>query len=755
MFIKAVPFSPISIPGCCLWLDANDSSTLTNTGGEVTNWLDKSAFNRNAITNTNTMSKPTISLEGKAVRFGVNQSLKINNFQTSTAWTLIAIINGEEIGSRNIVTSPNITFLSLGNRRNLKILPLVLDSAENEDTSDINEDLNLNLHITRATDTNGSGNYSLFFNNDIITKSNTVSKTIQEESIVLGIGGNVDGTATSGIYNILEIIMYNWAITKEVKQSLDRYFSMKWNLEIYNDKIFPPHPGNFFKLPYSSAYRPDFIPNCKLWLDATDNSTIDVGNLPFTNLTPIKLWKDKIAGKIFLLKGDNPTQVRISNINHRQSLEFNNFADEFNYNYLSGTMTSFNTGCAFLVFKVIQPPEYVQLSLGFKPIFAWNYEGEKKLPALGFKDFNEKTFGPMTNDLSGGGKDIELSIDSNIIYFYSWNEETVIGVQKTITQISINGGELQAGEQNLLLNESSDEFWIGAGGYRAEKKTPFSLGEILMYDRVLTNTERKQNESYLANKWGLRSSLPLNHPHFTLPAGAPSFLTTTQDNFDKITNPNASVTLIPPPPTTNRPPPPYNEATSSSFTFPPIPRFNPLSLLSLPSIISGVKARYYDLGFLNDEPDFISYGNEPNITWGPFIGSESLTDLAERTITDVGEYTRVLFEYTALFYAETNGELYISATFDRAGVKSIIKGVGNNSDIDFGDTISNIYVLDKGLYQMKLITYNILSNYNEDGSEREEGTTFTHTFEWKFATPSDITSPEFSSSFESPNFIHQ
>jgi hypothetical protein len=49
-----VAFTPVQVSGCQLWLDAADSSTMTLSGSNVTQWNDKSGNGRNAIGNIGT-----------------------------------------------------------------------------------------------------------------------------------------------------------------------------------------------------------------------------------------------------------------------------------------------------------------------------------------------------------------------------------------------------------------------------------------------------------------------------------------------------------------------------------------------------------------------------------------------------------------------------------------------------------------------------------------------------------------------------
>ena len=48
----------------------------------------------------------------------------------------------------------------------------------------------------------------------------------------------------------------------------------------------------------------------------------------------------------------------------------------------------------------------------------------------------------------------------------------------------------------------------GDGGYMSA-----DVGEILIYNTVLTTAQRQQVEGYLATKWGLQGSLPSTHPY--------------------------------------------------------------------------------------------------------------------------------------------------------------------------------------------------------------------------------------------------
>lgn len=55
------PWVPSDLPGLALWLDANDASTITLSGANVTEWRDKSGNGRNAVQGDNS-KRPTSTL---------------------------------------------------------------------------------------------------------------------------------------------------------------------------------------------------------------------------------------------------------------------------------------------------------------------------------------------------------------------------------------------------------------------------------------------------------------------------------------------------------------------------------------------------------------------------------------------------------------------------------------------------------------------------------------------------------------------
>ena len=54
---------------------------------------------------------------------------------------------------------------------------------------------------------------------------------------------------------------------------------------------------------------------------------------------------------------------------------------------------------------------------------------------------------------------------------------------------------------------------IGKDALVSDKNFGGDIAEILVFTRNLTFQEQKQVEGYLAHKWGLTASLPVDHPY--------------------------------------------------------------------------------------------------------------------------------------------------------------------------------------------------------------------------------------------------
>ena len=64
-FKRVAPFTPTDITGCQLWLDANDTTTVSLSGNTVTQINDKSGNSNNTTSSTGTVTYAATGLNGR------------------------------------------------------------------------------------------------------------------------------------------------------------------------------------------------------------------------------------------------------------------------------------------------------------------------------------------------------------------------------------------------------------------------------------------------------------------------------------------------------------------------------------------------------------------------------------------------------------------------------------------------------------------------------------------------------------------
>ena len=222
------PFDPRSISGCALWLDGADSTTLTLSGSNVTQWKDKSTnlYIASATTSTFTSSN-TVSVGGSA--------MTISNYVWRTKFTsfivskgglfviidarpsvngLIYIFSGN--WSLQVVYSPGGGAIELG------------DSVLAQGTSVVDT---ANLSILTSGYTNSTTISPYAVNGTVRTSTRTAGTTATDSTITqtLRISGG----------EIAEIILYNSALTTAQQQQVEAYLAWKWGLQT---KLPSSHP---------------------------------------------------------------------------------------------------------------------------------------------------------------------------------------------------------------------------------------------------------------------------------------------------------------------------------------------------------------------------------------------------------------------------------------------------------------------------------------------------------------------------------
>jgi hypothetical protein len=285
-----------------------------------------------------------------------------------------------------------------------------------------------------------------------------------------------------------------------------------------------------------SGFDPRTLSGCVLWLDAADPYTLfsDAGGTALATTT-VNCWKDKSASTLSFTGGTSgPTLITSLTVNSRPYLSFNGTS-----NYLLNTSMS-----------VSQP--YTIYVVGYATASA------------------ASTYYRILHGLSAGSVNFNLVIGAlagNVAMFIgnasSWNDVNAIVPATTsfnvwvIYSATVTGGTLNSFLSGTACTSKTGNtastisgFNIGGGqsstGYSTTQPFQGYVGEILMYNYVLSASQRQQVEGYLAWKWGMTSSsttkpttitLPVSHSFsITKPHSRPFNLVDTPTFFTTPTN---------------------------------------------------------------------------------------------------------------------------------------------------------------------------------------------------------------------------
>lgn len=233
-------FNPNSIPGCSLWLDAADSSTVTVSGSSVTAVRDKSSSNvtlSNASgftypNNTFNGNKPSFFVTGGGNSGAGTQRLGVNSaFAIATSFTVSFVC--QHVGAANY---GYILDSASGAGR-----PYILDGTAGpriETSVGSGGLLTTSPLLTNII----FGPSAIAFQNG--TQQFTGSATFTTGGITVG---NRYTLNESWPGHICELIIHNTALTTDQRQQVEGYLAWKWGLQgslpsSHPYKVFPPPP---------------------------------------------------------------------------------------------------------------------------------------------------------------------------------------------------------------------------------------------------------------------------------------------------------------------------------------------------------------------------------------------------------------------------------------------------------------------------------------------------------------------------------
>ena len=212
-----------------LWLDAADASTITESGGLVSQWDDKSG-NGNDVTQGNSAKQPTYNATGfngfPTIEFdGSADVLNGTASGTSaTAWTWFCVINDQTGAGDNIflldIETGRLNFLADGRP---STGPAFYDTGTYYNS---NSDVAGLQQIAMEADDNGR-----IFRDGSVIYSPTYTYSDTGYAGLIGVGGRYSGTSSFYTGAISEMILVPTKLSDADRQKIEGYLAWKWGLE--------------------------------------------------------------------------------------------------------------------------------------------------------------------------------------------------------------------------------------------------------------------------------------------------------------------------------------------------------------------------------------------------------------------------------------------------------------------------------------------------------------------------------------------
>jgi len=460
-------FQPIDVPGCALWLDAADSTTITfSSGSNVNQWSDKSGNGRNATVYNGT---PTYTVSS-GMTFNGSSTLQVSYPASPAVETLFVIIKFNSVSSQSDIFAGTST----GQREFLMYSPyspgtMYLGRYGSAPSGSINGGT-----VTTGTTYmleyifNGTGNTISFYQSGTVTSSGTPQFTYGAGGTITLIGSYGGGGFLQG--QIYEILVYNTALTTSQRQQVEGYLAHKWGLS-----------------PSLPVISPLSIPGCQLWLDGADQSSMTLSGSSITQL------RDKSGNGNHMVNNGTSPLYNSSLINSVGGIDCTNGGALIS----SEIQNSANISFAMVAVVKSGIRNWGSFFTHGDRDYDFAVERQENTSSINFQTANDNSSCIIT-----------FTVDAPVLYFGTMTS----GRSRFFESFSGGVNTIVTGTNPFTISLGSKIIRVGKSDNNNEPCNSF-IGEIIYYNTVLTTIQRQQIEGYLARKWGISISATLPSPH--------------------------------------------------------------------------------------------------------------------------------------------------------------------------------------------------------------------------------------------------
>ena len=506
---RVAPFDPTQVAGCKLWLDGSDAGSITLNSGLLTQWNDKSG-------NNNTMT-PYSSYSNVTISSAYQNQLNVLNFSgggvykapsssavypldvyvvvalkdTTTAVDVIGINTNTSGTDFNSLTFGEYTSSRWHNGSDFFNRTPNTVSPTNETSTSF---LLINWSIANA-------NYIIRRNGVQLSQTSSYTFTLPAGSI-FQIGYRVSTVPYPTPDHpfrgyIAEIVAFNSQLATSQQQQVEGYLAQKWGLK---NNLPAGHPGiitTIYPTPrtlsmtprsYAVTVTPTGYSGCALWLDAADPAGTGVAP---SNGATLSTWTDK--------SGNSANGTAVGTSTYNSSSVGISFAGSSSFRLPNGTIAP---GASNYTIYIICNPTNISY---YPYVWAAGVGGADTSMALIFYPTGQIENGFYT-DFMGIASSGSVSTNTLAMFTSAYNGTRVLYK---------NGTSIVSGSPSGTKNISTSNNYLGQNQSADGTGTYFTgiINEFIVFNTVLTTTQRQQIEGYLAWKWGLQGSLPSDHPY--------------------------------------------------------------------------------------------------------------------------------------------------------------------------------------------------------------------------------------------------
>lgn len=489
------PFTPQCLTNCVVWLDAADTSSY-NTSSFST-WRNKGYAGGSTSGTSGTITSTTINTR-PALLFGSSAyTICPSTTFTQTTRTVFTVTDAitanvsivttpasETIASQVYIASSKLTFAFFGGYVMITTQDINAIVTSPTICCETNTNSTSPADATQGIYINGT-TYAL--STSATTSFATGTTTTQH----IGYTGNSS-------FKFGEVLIFDGALTDTERRQVEGYLANKWGIASQLPVTHPYYSSSATVLyrPFNRTFQPVDISGCQLWLDAADSSSITLSG---SNVTA---WVDKSGN------GNNTT---IRGIPTLATVSGNKYI-----NLTSGS-AGFNgsisiTGNTVSTFAVIIIPA--------------NATNAARIVSLGNTadlDYNSISRVILYLPFSADIRTYRNGIIATISNTASTTIPRIVAAvyDNTNGYVYLNGNS-SSGASNGTFAISAYGVGINARYTDGEYFTGY-VGEVIVYNTAVTNSQRIQIEAYLAQKWNISSSMPTGHPGKSIRAFSASF----------------------------------------------------------------------------------------------------------------------------------------------------------------------------------------------------------------------------------------